>query len=191
MALLIFGLIVFLGVHSIRMVAPAWRDLQMRRRGTLAWKALYSVVSLLGFALIVYGYAQARMEPLVIWHAPAWTKHAAAPLMLASFILMAAAYVPGNIIKTKIGHPMLAGVKLWAFAHLLANGTLADIVLFGSFLVWSVLQFRANRRRDKLHGVVYAHLSTTRDVLVVVLGAGAAGVFMLFLHQWLIGVRPY
>jgi uncharacterized membrane protein len=191
MALLIFGLIVFLGVHSIRMVAPAWRDLQMRRRGALAWKALYSIVSLLGFALIVYGYAQARMEPLVIWQPPAWTKHAAAPLMLASFILMAAAYVPGNIIKTRIGHPMLAGVKLWAFAHLLANGTLADIVLFGSFLVWSVLQFRANRRRDKLHGVVYAHLSGTRDILVVVLGLGAAGVFMLFLHQWLIGVRPY
>lgn len=191
MALLVFGLILFLGVHSTRMVAPAWRDLQMQRRGVMVWKALYSIVSLLGFALIAYGYAQARMEPVVVWQPPAWTKHAAAPLMLASFILMAAAYVPGNIIKTRIGHPMLAGVKLWAFAHLIANGTLADIVLFGSFLVWSVLQFRVNRRRDKLHGAVYAHLSTTRDVLVVVLGVGGAGVFMLFLHQWLIGVRPY
>jgi uncharacterized membrane protein len=191
MALLILGLIVFLGVHSVRMVAPAWRDLQMQRRGMLVWKGLYSVVSLLGFALIVAGYMHARMEPVVIWQPPLWTRHVAAPLMLLSFIFLAAAYVPGSLIRAKIGHPMLAGVKLWAFAHLIANGTLADIVLFGSFLVWSILQFRTSRRRDRLHGTIFAHLSLTRDILVVVLGVGGAAVFMLFLHEWLIGVRPY
>lgn len=191
MALLILGLIVFLGVHSIRMLVPAWRELQLRRRGELAWKGIYSLVSLLGFALIVYGYGEARLNPVFIWQPPLWTRHIAALLMLIAFICIAAAYIPGNIIKTKIGHPMLAGVKTWALAHLITNGTLADIILFGSFLIWAVLQFRANRQRDKTHGVVYAHLSITRDILVIVLGVGGAVVFALFLHQWLIGVRPF
>lgn len=191
MTLLILGLVIFLGVHSIRMVAPSWRDLQMMRRGTLVWKGLYSMISLLGFALIIYGYAEARLDPVVVWQPPLWTRHVVAPLMLVAFICIAAAYIPGSWIKARFGHPMLAGVKTWALAHLIANGTLADIILFGSFLVWSILQFRTNRLRDRAHGTVYAHLSTTRDVLVVIFGIGGAAVFMLFLHQWLIGVRPY
>ena len=191
MALLILGLVIFLGVHSIRMVAPAWRDLQRMRSGVLAWKGIYAIVSLVGFALIVYGYGQARLEPVVLWVPPLWTRHLGALLMLVAFICIAAAYIPGNIIKAKVGHPMLAGVKTWAFAHLITNGTLADVILFGSFLIWSILQFRVSRRRDKAHGVIYAHLSGTRDVLVLVLGVGGAGVFSVFLHQWLIGVRPF
>lgn len=191
MTLLILGLIIFLGVHSIRLVAPSWRELQMQRRGVLAWKGFYTLVSLLGLVLIVYGYGQARMESVLLWALPAWTRHLAALLMLLSFICVAAAYIPGNVIKARIGHPMLIGVKTWAFAHLLSNGTLADLVLFGSFLLWSILQFRASRRRDKLNGTVYAHLSITRDVLVLVLGVAGTGVFALFLHQMLIGVRPF
>ncbi|HWV19059.1 MAG TPA: NnrU family protein [Rhodocyclaceae bacterium] len=191
MALLILGLIIFLGVHSIRLVAPSWRELQMQRRGVLVWKGLYAFVSLLGLVLIVYGYGQARMESALLWALPAWTRHLAALLMLLSFICVAAAYIPGNFIKARIGHPMLIGVKTWAFAHLLSNGTLADLVLFGSFLLWSILQFRASRRRDKLNGTVYAHLSITRDMLVLVLGVAGTGVFALFLHQMLIGVRPF
>ena len=189
--LLILGLVIFLGVHSIRMVAPAWRDLQRMRRGVMAWKALYTIVSLLGFALIVYGYGQARLDPIVLWVPPLWARHLAALLMLVAFICIAAAYIPGNIIKSKVGHPMLAGVKTWALAHLITNGTLADVILFGSFLIWSILQFRTSRRRDKAHGVVYVHLSKTRDVLVIIFGLGGAAVFALFLHQWLIGVRPF
>lgn len=191
MALLILGLIIFLGVHSIRLVASSWRELQMRRRGVLVWKGLYTLISLFGLALIVYGYGQARMESIVLWALPAWTRHFAALLMLLSFICVAAAYIPGNLIKARIGHPMLAGVKIWAFAHLLSNGTLADLVLFGSFLLWSILQFRASRRRDKLNGTVYAHLSITRDILVLVFGVAATGIFAMFLHQPLIGVRPF
>lgn len=191
MALLILGLIIFLGVHSIRMVAPSWRELQMRRRGVLVWKGLYAVVSLLGLVLIVCGYAGARMEPLPLWVLPPWTRHLAALLMLIAFICAAATYIPGNFIKARIGHPMLVGVKTWAFAHLLTNGTLADLVLFGSFLVWSILQFRTSRRRDRANGTIYAHLSITRDVLVIVLGIAATGIFAMFLHQPLIGVRPF
>ena len=191
MTLLILGLIVFLAVHSIRMVAPSWRELQLQRRGMLAWKALYTVVSLIGLALIIYGYGQARLAPVVLWTPPLWTRHAAALLMLLSFICVAATYIPGSWIKSRIGHPMLAGVKLWALAHLLTNGTLADVVLFGSFLLWSILQFRISRRRDRASGKIYAHLSLTRDVLVVVVGIAATGVFAMFLHRLLIGVRPF
>ena len=191
MALLVLGLIIFLGVHSVRMLAPSWRDLQLMRRGTLAWKAVYSIVSLIGVALIAWGYAEARLDPLQVWQPPLWTRHLAALLMLVSFICVAAAYIPGNWIKARFGHPMLAGVKTWALAHLIANGTLADIVLFGSFLVWSILQFRTSRLRDKARGAVYVRLSAARDVLVVVLGIAGAAVFTLFLHQWLIGVRPF
>jgi uncharacterized membrane protein len=191
MALLILGLIVFLGVHSIRMLAPSWRDLQLMRRGALVWKAVYSIVSLLGFALIAYGYAEARLDPVHLWQPPLWTRHVAALLMLIAFICVAAAYVPGNWIKARFGHPMLAGVKTWALAHLIANGTLADLILFGSFLVWAILQFRTSRLRDQARGVVRVRLSAARDVLVLVLGVAGTAVFTLFLHQWLIGVRPF
>ena len=191
MSLLILGLVVFLGVHSIRMVAPDWRELQMRQRGVLIWKGLYTLVSLLGLALIIHGYAEARMAPVLLWQPPLWTRHLAALMMLLAFICVAATYIPGNWLKARVGHPMLAGVKTWAMAHLLTNGTLADLVLFGSFLLWAILQFRTNRLRDKAAGVVRVHLSLTRDALVIVLGVAGTGVFMMFLHQLLIGVRPF
>jgi uncharacterized membrane protein len=189
--LLILGLVIFLGVHSVRMVAPSWRDLQLMRRGVTAWKGLYAIVSLIGLGLIIYGYGQARLDPVVLWAPPVWTRHLAALMMLLAFICITAAYIPGNIIRAKIGHPMLAGVKTWALAHLITNGTLADAVLFGSFLIWAILQFRVSRRRDKARGVVYVHLSATRDVLVVVLGIASTALFALFLHHWLIGLRPF
>lgn len=191
MVLLILGLVIFLGVHSIRMVAPAWRDLHMMRSGVMVWKGIYTLTSLIGFALIAYGYGQVRLDPIVLWVPPLWTRHLAALLMLIAFICIAAAYIPGNIIKAKVGHPMLAGVKTWAFAHLITNGTVADVILFGSFLIWSILQFRTSRRRDKANGVIHVRLSMTRDVLVFVFGIAGTAVFALFLHQWLIGVRPF
>lgn len=189
--LLILGLVIFLGVHSIRMVAPGWRELQMMRRGVTAWKGIYTIASLIGFALIVYGYGQMRLDPSVLWVPPLWTRHLAALMMLLAFICIAAAYIPGNIIKAKFGHPMLAAVKTWALAHLITNGMLADVILFGSFLIWSILQFRTSRRRDKANGTIHAHLSMTRDILVFIFGIAGVAVFALFLHQWLIGVRPF
>jgi uncharacterized membrane protein len=191
MTLLILGLIVFLGVHSVRMLAPSWRELQVGRVGLLPWKAAYTFFSLLGLGLLAYGYGQARLDPVVLWLPPVWTRHAAALLMLAAFICLAAAYVPGNWLKAKVGHPMLAAVKLWAFAHLLSNGNLADLVLFGTFLLWAILQFRVSRRRDKASGRIYPRLSLNRDLLVLFLGVAGTGIFALFLHQMLIGVRPF
>jgi uncharacterized membrane protein len=191
MTLLILGLVLFLGVHSTRIVAEGWRTNFIATRGEGAWKGLYTVLSLAGFALLVWGYGQARLAPQVLWPSPTWTRHLAALLMLVSLVLLVAAYVPGNGIKAKLHHPMVLGVKVWALAHLLANNTLADLILFGSFLVWSVLSFRAARGRDRALGTVYAPGGALATVLTAVLGLLVWAGFSFWAHGWLFGVRPF
>lgn len=191
MTLLLLGLLLFLGTHSIRIVADGWRAAQVDRLGLNRWKGLYSLVSALGLGLVVWGYGLARAEPVALWTPPGWTRHLAALLTLPAFILIAAAYVPGSRIKAAIGHPMVAGVKVWAIAHLLSNGNLADALLFGAFLLWAVVDFRSARRRDRAAGVRYRPGSAARDGLAVAAGTGAWALFAGFLHLWLIGVRPY
>jgi uncharacterized membrane protein len=191
MTLLILGLIVFLGIHSVRVFAEGTRTAFIAQRGAGAWKGMYTVVSLVGFALLVWGYGQARLQPTVLWSPPVATRHAASLLTLVSFVLLAAAYVPGNQIKAKLHHPMTVAVKVWAFAHLIANQTLADMLLFGSFLAWSIAVFAAARRRDRAAGVTYAPGTASRTVVAVVVGVVAWIVFALWLHGWLIGVRPF
>ena len=131
-----------------------------------------------------------KVTPL-LYDPPIWTRHAAAALVLGAFVLIAAAYVKGTRIKARVGHPMIAGVKIWAFAHLIANGTLADVVLFGAFLAWAVADYLASRRRDRAAGTVYAVGPVSRDVIAVVVGLVAWAVFALWLHGPLIGVRPF
>lgn len=191
MSILVLGLLLFLGTHSIRIVADGWRAGRVARLGENRWKGLYSLASALGLGLVVWGYGLARAEPLALWTPPGWTRGLAALLNLPAFILIAAAYVPGSRIKAALGHPMVAGVKVWAIAHLLSNGNLADLLLFGAFLLWAVFDFRSARRRDRAAGVVYRPGSAARDGLVVAAGAGAWALFAGFLHLWLIGVRPY
>ena len=191
MSLLILGLILFLGIHSIRIFADGLRSRQVEKFGLLGWKAIYSIIALLGFVLIIYGYGEARLAPVVVWSPPVWTRHLAALLTIPAFILLVAAYVPGTRIKQKVGQPMVASVKIWAFAHLLANGTLADVLLFGAFLAWAVLDFISANRRDSAAGVVYATGPLSRDISAVVIGLAAWVVFALWLHGPLIGVRPF
>ena len=191
MLIMIAGLIVFLGVHSVRIFAGGWRTAQIARMGALSWRGVYSLVSLAGFALIVWGFGMARLDPLVVWSPPTYMRHVAALLVLIAFILITAAYVPGNGIKARVGHPMLAGTKAWAFAHLLANGTLNDIILFGAFLVWAIALFAVSRRRDRAAGVTYPALGAGHTVLTVVIGALAWGLFAHVLHRMLIGVDPF
>lgn len=191
MSFLVLGLLLFLGTHSIRLVADGWRTTQVGRLGLNRWKVLYSLASALGLGLIVWGYGLARAEPVALWAPPAWTRHLAALLTLPAFILIAAAYVPGSRIKAALGHPMVAGVKVWAVAHLFSNGNLADVLLFGAFLAWAVVDFSSARRRDRAAGVVYRPGSAARDGLVVAAGTGAWALFAGLLHLWLIGVRPY
>jgi uncharacterized membrane protein len=187
---LILGLILFLGTHSVRIVADGWRARQLARWGELPWKGAYTLLSLAGFALIVWGYGLTRTAPAVLWTPPAWTYGVTIVLMVPAFILIAAAYVPGTRIKAAVGHPMIAGVKLWALAHLLSNGRLGDVVLFGAFLAWAVLDFAAARRRDRAAGVRYPAGPFARDAIAIVAGLVAWILFTFYLHAWLIGVRP-
>jgi uncharacterized membrane protein len=191
MTLLILGLILFLGMHSVRVFADDWRSAQIRRVGPQAWKGIYSVLSVAGFVLLVWGYGEARSAPVVLWTPPTGLRHLAALLTLVTFVLLAAAYVPGTRIKRAVGHPMVAGTKAWALAHLLSNGTLADVLLFGGFLAWAVLLFIASRKRDRKAGTVYTVGPVSRDVLAVMIGVIAWAVFAFWAHAWLIGVRPF
>lgn len=191
MTLLLAGLAVFLGVHSVRIFADDWRTARIAAMGPNGWKALYSVISIVGFVLIVYGYGLSREAPVDLWNPPRWTRHLAALLTLPVFILIAAAYVPGTHIKATLKHPMILGVKAWALAHLLSNGRLADVILFGAFLAWAILDFRAARQRDRQQGLTYAAAGVTRDIVVVVIGLAAWAAFALYLHAPLIGVRPF
>jgi len=191
MITLVLGLAIFLGVHSLRIFADGWRSQVRTRIGANAWKGGYSLLSLLGFGLLVWGYGQARLDPVQLWTPMIGTRHLAALLMLPSFILLAAAYVPQNGIKARVHHPMVLAVKVWALAHLLANHTLADLVLFGSLLVWSVLDFRSSRQRDRAAGTVYPAGTLTGSVATVAVGAVAWAVFAFWAHAWLFGVRPF
>lgn len=191
MTVLILGLLVFLGLHSVRIFADDWRTAMRARLGENGWKGLYSLVSLAGFGLIIWGYSLARQQPVVVWSPPAFMAHIAAPLMVLAFILLVAAYVPGNGIKARLHHPMTLAVKVWALAHLLANGTLHDIILFGGFLAWSVLLFRAARKRDAAAGTVYPSGKGVATVITVVVGFGVSVLFAHWLHLMLIGVKPF
>jgi len=187
---LLLGLLLFLGVHSVRIFADGWRSAMIERKGALAWKGLYALVSLLGFWLLIRGWAQLRLEPQVLWTTPVALRHLAAPLMLLSFVLWVAAYVPGNLIRARLRHPMVLGTKTWALAHLLANNSVADLLLFGSFLVWSVVLFVASRRRDRREQRPAATGRLVPTALTVLLGLGVWAVFAFWLHAALIGVRP-
>jgi uncharacterized membrane protein len=191
MWLLVAGLIVFLGGHSVRIVAEPWRARRITQLGERKWKGLYSLVSAIGIVLVVWGYGMARADPIVLWQPPTWTRHLAGLLTLPVFVLFAAAYVPGTHIRQRLHHPMFVGVKLWAAAHLIANGTLADVVLFGGFLVWAILGYRAARLRDRAAGTRYPAISVRRDVTATVIGLAFWALFAFQLHAWLIGVRPF
>lgn len=190
MLILVLGLVLFLGVHSIRIFADGWRTATMARMGAAPWKGIYAILSIVGFVILVIGFRMARQESLVLYVTPAWMKHLTAVLMMVAFVLFFAAYVPRNWFRWKLHHPQALSVKIWSVAHLLSVGVLADVVLFGSFLVWAVLSFSAARRRDRANNAVYAPYSAIGTVVTVALGLVGWSIFALLLHGPLIGVRP-
>ena len=190
MSALILGLLIFLGVHSTRIFAEDWRSRTRVRMGEGAYKGLYSLLAVLGFVLIVWGYGQARQQPLALWAPQPWARHPAALLTLVAFVMLVAAYVPGNGVKARLHHPMVLSIKVWALAHLLANHTLADLLLFGGFLVWAAFSFRAARQRDRAADTVYPPGRVAMTALTVVLGTAAWAGFALWAHAAWIGVRP-
>ncbi|MBO9686774.1 MAG: NnrU family protein [Mitsuaria chitosanitabida] len=185
---LILGLILFLGPHSVRVVAPAWREARLAAWGEARWKITYSLLSALGLVLIVWGYGQARMTPQVLWATPRGLSHLTALLMLPALILIASAHVPRNHVKAGLGHPMVIGVMLWATAHLLANNTVADLVLFGAFLAWATLDFLSARRRV----LPSPPPGTARGTAIAVVAGTAVWIALILgLHRLIIGVSPF
>lgn len=191
MIVMVLGLVLFLGAHSVRVFADDWRTAQIAARGEGAWKGVYSLLSLAGLVLIVYGYGLTRQAPVDLWSPPIWTRHVAALLTIPAFVLLAAGQMSGTRIKAAVGHPMVLGTKIWAFSHLIANGRLGDVVLFGAFLVWAIVLYAASRRRDRRTGTRYVAGPASRDAIAVVAGLVAWAAFAWWLHAWLIGVRPF
>ena len=186
---LALGLFLFLGTHALRIRGDAMRDRLLAGLGPRYFKALYALTSALGFFLLVYGFGIARETPVLLWTPPPAMKHIAYLLTLVAMVLMAAAYVPRNAIKAKLHHPMVLSVKAWALAHLLANGTLAHLLLFGSMLLWSVFIFKASRTRDRLKQVVYTPGNKASTILTLEIGIAMWLVFVAWAHGWLIGVQ--
>lgn len=191
MTYLLTGLILFLGVHSVRLFADSWRTRVLNTWGTRTWRAGYSLLSLAGFGLIVWGFGLVRQAPVQLWSPPAGMRHLAGLLTLPAFVLLAAAYVPRNQIKARVHHPMMVGVSLWALAHLLSNGNVGHALLFGTFLIWAVLSYLAARRRDQRDGTVYSGGQSGATGATVALGVASWIAFTLWLHGWWIGVRPF
>lgn len=185
MLILILGLILFLGVHSVRIFAPGIRDAQIAKRGLGPWKGLYSLVAFAGFVLIVWGYGIARQTAPILYEPPVWTRHLNLLLMVFAFIALAASQLPAGRIKAALKHPMLVAVKIWALGHLLANGDLAALLLFGTFLAWAVLDRISVKRRGD---VGPAPGPLTWDIAAIVIGLVAYALFAFVLHEWLIGV---
>lgn len=191
MTIMIIGLLIFLGSHSVRIFAENWRQQQVAKLGLTNWKLAYSAVSLVGLAIAIYGFGQMRFDPIYIWFPPVGLRHAVALLMLPAFIMLVAAYVPRNAIKAKLGHPMMLSVKIWALSHLLVNGRLGDIIFFAAFLVWAILAFKAAKQRDRMNPPAVVVTSTPATIATVVIGVVAYVLFAFYLHTLLIGVPVF
>jgi uncharacterized membrane protein len=188
MAPLLFGLVVFLGVHLI----PAFPNMRaglIAQLGETPYRIGFIVVSLISLGIVIAGYALAPVEP--VWEPPVWARHLALVLMLPAFVCIAAAYIPGRI-KATLKHPFLVGIKLWATAHLLANGDLASIILFGSFLAYAVADRILTKRRERLGLIETPAISgpPRNDLIAVAVGTAIYLVFLFGLHRLLFGVSP-
>ena len=188
MTYLLIGLALFFGIHSVAIVAPAWRDRTAASLGQLTWKGLYSVLAVAGFMLMVWGYGIARQNPVLLYDSPHWMRYVTALLMLPVFPLLFAAYLPGRI-KTTLKHPMLIATKTWALAHLLVNGGVHDVLLFGAFLAWAVAD-RISLKRRPARPTPAAPTTRFNDISAIVLGLILYVAFVKWLHVEWIGVVP-
>ena len=190
MFVMIAGLVLFLGMHSVRIFAEDWRAEQIAARGENVWKGVYTLISLAGLVLITWGFGLAREVPLPVWDPPVWLRHLALTLNAVAFFLVAQNAGPVGPVKARLGHPMVLAVKVWAVAHLISNGNLAEIILFGSILAWAVADFSAARRRDRQAGTVRVAGPWRNDLILGAVGLAIWAAFVWGLHEWLIGVSP-
>ena len=189
MVMLLAGLLILLGSHSVRIFADDWRTRTIDSIGVLPWKGLYGLISMVGFVLVVMGFHAARADAADLWRPPAAMGLLTVFLTVPAFVLMVAGYVPGTHLKARLGHPMVLGVALWAFSHLLANGRSVDVLLFGAFLVWAAVDFVAARQRDRRSAIVQPAGNGIRDVIVLLAGVFAWAVVVFVLHESLMGIK--
>ena len=191
MLLLIVSLILFLGIHLIRVIAPGWRTSTIASLGESRWKLGYSLASILSLVLVVYAFGEARQETGILYTPPVWMAHLASLLMLVAMICLVASLLPPGHIATRTRHPMVLSVKIWALAHLLANGETSSVILFAGFLAWGVVLRIALKRRERRGELVRKPFVSTRyDLLAVIIGLLVFLLFVWRLHVWLIGVQP-
>jgi uncharacterized membrane protein len=188
MGIFLLGVFLFFGIHSISIFALPLRD-KLAAISDYGWKALYAVISLVGIVLMAQGYAALKLSPTLLYVTPNGLRHLSALLMFPVFILFLAPYFPGKI-KTVTKHPQLIAVKLWAVSHLLVNGMLSDVLLFGAFLIWAIVD-RISMKKRVSRTVPGLKQSNVNDVIVIVLGLGLYILFILYFHEILIGVRPF
>jgi uncharacterized membrane protein len=191
MTALIVGLLLFLGLHSTRFIADGARSRFVEQRGLKTWRALYSVVSGVGFVLIIWGYSLTLRQPVVLYEPAPWARTLAGVLTLAAIVLITASFVPRNHFRVWVGHPLVLGTALWALAHLQATRTLADLLLFGAFLAWAIVCFASLRARDKVAGVQRKPAEALQSAIALVIGVAAWAGFTFSLHARLIGIAPY
>ena len=188
MILLLIGLILFLGIHMLPVFA-ARREHLVARFGSIGYRVAFSVLAGIGLVAIIYGYGMARADgSMALWYPPVWTRHLTLLLMVPVFVLLVAAYLPTGHIRKRTRHPMILAVKIWAFAHLLANGDLASVLLFGGFLAWGVIDRISLKRRGEAGGGAATSVSALSDAIALVAGLGIYVAFVLWLHPLLIGV---
>ncbi len=191
MALLVLGIVIFLGTHLVRVVAPGLRASVIERNGKNAWMGIYTVISLIGLGLLIYGFGEARAVTGMLYNPPVFLKHIALLLMLIAFVCLAAGFLPAGRIAVAVKHPQILSIKIWALAHLLANGETSSVLLFASFLAWAVIMRISLKRRQRAGELVLpVFRSSSNDLLAVVIGTVAYLLFIWKLHEWLIGVAP-
>ena len=189
LSIFLVGLFIFLGIHSISIVNESWRNRMLEKIGEWTWKGIYSLVSIFGFILIVWGYGATLHDSVLVYSPPLWLQHFSLVLLLPVFILLVAAYFPGRI-KAVTKHPMLLSTKLWAVAHLLSNGALVDVILFGSILTWAIWD-RISLGRRQPRSIPGAPQSNFNDIIASVVGIGLYCAFIFWLHELFIGVPAY
>lgn len=187
MLLLTVGLILFFSIHSLPFIAPQWRERKRREWGAPAWRWIHSFGSIVAVGLIAWGYAAARVTPVVLYVPPAWTRNVTLLLMLAVFPMVYATFLPCRI-HSALKYPDLVAIKTWAVAHLLANGMLADVLLFGGFLAWAVVNRISLKHR--VRSLPLGVASPFNDLVCVIAGVVTYLLILLFLHRALIGISP-
>ena len=191
MLLLVISLILFFAIHLTRVIAPGWRTSVIAAKGERMWKLSYTVASIASLALVIHAFGEARQETGILYTPPIWMAHLASLLMLVAIICLVASLMPPGHVATKTKHPMVLSVKIWALAHLLANGETSSVILFAGFLAWGVVLRIALKRRERSGELVRQPFVSARyDALAAVIGLLVYLLFIWRLHVWLIGVQP-